>query len=152
MIVTRTVLTCLAALALVPGCYLSKKRNRLPLDPAQLEEISPGTSTIADTARILGSPNEIVWSNGVTTPVEVRQEGTGVINTFMAQGEDVYERAYHYRYTVEKRSGFTVIIFSTLSQDTKYDDVFVFFDKAGVVTHVGTSLDSGQVSYWPFSD
>jgi hypothetical protein len=127
-----------------------KARNRVPLSAEKIEQITPGQSTLADTAQILGSPNEIVWSNGVTTPVEIR-EGTGVVNTFMAQGEGVYERAYHYRYTLEKRSGFTIIVFSTLSYDTKYDDLFVFFNEQGVVTHVGASLDSSRASYWPFS-
>jgi len=149
---TRTVvLVWFAALMLLPGCYLMKVRNRKPVDEEKLAQIVPGKTTMADVAQVLGSPNEIIWSNGVATPLEI-SEGTGVVNTFLAQGEQVFARAYHYRYMLEKRSGFTVIVFSTLSDDTKYDDIFVFFDNAGVVTHVGATLDSPHVSYWPFSN
>ena len=38
----------------------------------------------------------------------------------------------------------------TCAMDTKYDDVYVFFDDKGVVTHVGASLDSEKASYSPF--
>ena len=111
--------------------------------------VAPGASTIADVGRLLGSPNEIIWSNGVTAPLDAGI-GAGVINTYTTGGEQLFVRAYHYRYAITKTSGFTVIVFSMISHDTKYDDLFVFFDDAGRVTNVGASLNAAQVSYSPF--
>jgi hypothetical protein len=139
----------LAAISFGPGCVLMKRQDRLPLDPQSIEKVKPGETTIAETAVLLGSPNEIIWSNGVATPIQL-ENGAGVINTFLAQGEDVYPRAYHYRYLLYKMSGFTVIVFSVVNYDTKYDDLYVFFDEEGVVTHVGASLDSNEASYYSF--
>ena len=114
----------LAALVLASGCFIQKKRNRLPLDPEAIARIKPGATTIAQVAELLGSPNEIIWSNGVVTPVELG-EGAGVINTFLAEGGDAWARAYHFRYTLQKGSGFTVLLFSASSTDVKYDDAYV---------------------------
>ena len=144
-----TLVLCGVVLACGSGCFLQKQRNRVPISPDAVVQIKPGETTIADVGRVLGSPNEIIWSNGVTAPVDAGI-GAGIINTYMAGGEKIFVRAYHYRYTITKTSGFTIIVFSMVSYDTKYDDVFVFFDDAGRVTHVGTSLNSEQVSYSPF--
>ena len=130
------------------GCYLQKRRDRQPIDAGAVRSVTKGT-TIDAVGKLLGSPNEVIWSNGVTTPVDVNL-GAGVINTFVAGGTELYPRAYHYRYTAQKTSGFTVIVFSMVSYDTKYDDVFVFFDEKGLVTHVGVSLNGDTVSYSPF--
>ena len=152
----RRVLLAVCAVALLgsglclgTGCMLQKRRNRRPIDGEAVARIVKGTTTIAQVGALLGSPNEVIWSNGVTTPVDVNL-GAAVINSFVAGGKDMYPRAYRYRYTVEKVSGFTVIVFSMLSYDTKYDDVLVFFNEQGVVTHVGVTLDSVDASYNPF--
>ena len=145
----RGTLVLLIALLCGSGCFVQKRRDRVPLDPEALSRIEPGTTTMAKVAELMGAPNEIIWSNGVMTPVDLKGT-TGVINTFLAQGEDTFARAYHYRYTLYKMSGFTVILFSTASHDTKYDDAYVFFDEKGVVTHVGASIDSEKASYSPF--
>ena len=146
----RGLLLCCVALLLGSGCLLQKRRNRTPIQADKVEQVQAGKTTIAEVGRLLGAPNEIIWSNGVTTPVDTNR-GAGVVNTFIADSDDQYPRVYHYAYTVEKISGFSVLLFSIMSYDTKYDDVFVFFDKNGRVTHMGTSLDSGEVSYSPFS-
>ncbi len=135
--------------ALGSGCALMKQQDRLPLDPAAIAEVKPGETTIERVAALLGAPNEIIWSNGVLTPVD-SQGGAAVVNTFMAQASDIFPRAYHYRYMMHKMSGFTVIVFSMVSYDTKYDDAYVFFDEKGVVTQIGTSLDANKASYSPF--
>ncbi len=144
-----TLALCGAVLLCGSGCMLQKQRDRVMLSADQLTQIKPGETTIADVGRLLGSPNEIIWSNGVTAPLGAGI-GAGIINTYVAAGEKIFVRAYHYRYTITKTSGFTVIVFSMLSYDTKYDDAFVFFDEAGRVTHVGVSLNAAQVSYSPF--
>ncbi len=144
-----TLALCGVALACGSGCFLQKDRTRVPLCPAAIGEIEPGATTIADVARLLGSPNEIIWSNGVTAPLDAGI-GAGIINTYVTGGEKLFVRAYHYRYAITKTSGFTLIVFSMVSHDTKYDDLFVFFDDAGRVTNVGASLDAAQASYSPF--
>jgi hypothetical protein len=140
---------CGLVLACGAGCFLQKQRTRVPIAPETVAQVKPGESTIADVGRLLGSPNEIIWSNGVTAPIDAGI-GAGIINTYVAAGEKIFVRAYHYRYAITKTSGFTVIVFSMVSYDTKYDDAFIFFDDAGRVTHVGSSLNSAQVSYSPF--
>jgi len=144
-----TLIVCAAALAGGSGCFLQKDRTRVPLSRAAIAEIKPGETMIADVARLLGSPNEIIWSNGVTAPLDAGI-GAGIINTYVTGGEELFVRAYHYRHTVTKTSGFTVIVFSLVSHDTKHDDLFLFFDEAGRVTNVGASLDAEQASYSPF--
>lgn len=141
----------LVVFACLPGCLLRKNRNRLPISMAAVKAVKPGVTTLGDVGRVLGAPNQIIWSNGVTTTLNGAQQD-GITNTFTTQNNAIWPRAYHYRYTLDKTSGFTVIIFSIVSYDTKYDDVVVFFDKTGVVTDVGTSLNSGEASYNPFGD
>ncbi|NMD36563.1 MAG: hypothetical protein GYA73_11815, partial [Planctomycetes bacterium] len=65
-----TLIVCAAALAGGSGCFLQKDRTRVPLSRAAIAEIKPGETMIADVARLLGSPNEIIWSNGVTAPLD----------------------------------------------------------------------------------
>ena len=144
-------LSLLAGLFFTCGCILQKRRDKTQLSGESVERIITGKTTIGEVAGILGAPDEVIWSNGVTTLVGGEQ-GVAVVNTFVAETEGLYERAYHYRYAVQKMSGFTLIVFSMMSYDNKYDDVFVFFNKSGVVTHVGSSLNSPQVSYNPFGD
>ncbi len=143
-----SVLSCLLLLS-GTGCFLQKDRIRKPISEKAVQEIVPGSTTIADVDRILGSPNEIIWSNGVATPVDINR-GEGIVNTFVADGKAIFVRVYHYRHTIRKRSVFTIIVFSMVSDDTKYDEVFVFFDEEGKVTHLGASLNSEDASYSPF--
>ena len=145
--VRRIALLALACCA--AGCMVLKRQDRVPLDGDAIGQVKPGQTTMSQVAALLGSPNEIIWSNGVVTPLEL-DGGTGVVNTFLAQGEDVFARAYHYRYMLHKMSGLILIVFNVVNYDTKYDDAYVFFDDKGTVTHVGASLDSDVASYYSF--
>ncbi len=147
----KTIATSAAAILFVfaSGCMLRKERIRNPMQEASFAAIESGGSTISDVGAVLGAPNQIVWSNGITTYLNADQD-IGVNNTFTTGSEDLWVRAYIYRYTVQKTSGFTLIVFSMISYDTKYDEAVVFFDKSGTVTHVTYSNNSGKVTYNPF--
>jgi outer membrane protein assembly factor BamE (lipoprotein component of BamABCDE complex) len=48
---------------LIAGCVLTQTTDGTPLEPDAVKEIVIGESTRADVTRLLGTPDEIVYSN-----------------------------------------------------------------------------------------
>ena len=115
------------ASALLPGCVLSQTTEGTKLREAQVAEIAVGRSTRADVARVLGAPDEIIYSNREHDPL--------------------FERAYRYHRKKRKTTYFTLILFSASRSDSNSDNVIVFFDDQGVVEDVGMRLDMNQPRY-----
>ncbi len=124
----RTTLVCSLA-TLGGGCVLSLTTDGTPLDQETVETIRIGESTRADVKRLLGPPDEIIFSNREHDPL--------------------FERAFIFHRIRTKQSAFFMIIFSTNRRDTRYDRVVVFFDDKGVVDSVGSRLDAETASYGP---
>jgi outer membrane protein assembly factor BamE (lipoprotein component of BamABCDE complex) len=118
-------LLCLATLG--AACVLTQTTDGTPLVPTAVERIVPGESTRADVMRLLGTPDEIVYSNREHDPL--------------------FERAFRYRRTRRKTTFFTLILFSASNSDRNNDHVVVFFDDRGVVADVGTRFDMDEPSY-----
>jgi outer membrane protein assembly factor BamE (lipoprotein component of BamABCDE complex) len=121
-----------AALLLAPslqGCVLAQTTRGTPISDDRLVQITPGTSTREDVARLLGAPDEIIYSNFEHDPL--------------------FERAYRYERTRRKTTYFTLVIFSTARSDTNEDVVVVFFDDRGVVEDVASRLDMDRPRYGP---
>ena len=116
-----------------PGCFFSRSKLEAPIDPEKVSLIVAGKSTKEDVVRILGAPTDIIFSNREHDALEVF--------------------AYEYTYTVNKTTGFTLIIITFLNADRKRDHVLVFFDDQGVVSSIGITLDADKASYkFPFGE
>ncbi len=112
---------------LTGGCVLSQTTDGTPLMPGAVSEIVPGRSTRADVTRLLGAPDDIVYSNREHDPL--------------------FERAFRYKRDRRKTTYFTVILFSASRTDRNSDHVVIFFDDAGVVQNVATRFDMDKPSY-----
>lgn len=115
------ILVSVAALSLLPGCFISRSDTNTAIDPLKVESLQPGTHTAADVTRILGGPTEVV------------QLGR--------------RSAYRYDYDVEKQAALWLLIIGLRGVDTRSDRVWVFFDEDGGLTHVGMTLESGEADY-----
>ena len=124
--VWRWILLCSPLLSLA-GCVLAQTTTGTGLPPEQLETIVPGSSTRADVTRLLGPPDEVIYSN--------------------REHEPLFEQAYRYRRNKTRQTAMFLILFSTYRSDTKWDHAMVFFDEQGVVEHVGVALEQEQAEY-----
>jgi outer membrane protein assembly factor BamE (lipoprotein component of BamABCDE complex) len=123
----------LLSILATPACFFSRSKLEVPIDAGKIDEIVVGKSTKDDVVRVLGAPTDIIFSNREHDALRVF--------------------AYEYTYTVNKTTGFTIIILTFLNSDRKRDHVLVFFDEQGVVTSIGVNLDAEKASYeLPFGD
>lgn len=92
------------------------------LSQGDVTMVKKGASTRTDVAAILGAPERIIEANG--------------------------REIFHY-YHYDVKSGF-VLVFSRTN--IKSDDIFIIFDKAGVVEDVvaGKQKPSLKFQFWPF--
>jgi hypothetical protein len=116
----RPLLT-VALIPLLSGCFMDRSSINVPLEPAAVAALQPGTSTADDVTRLLGAP------------VEVVQLGR--------------RSAWRYEYLLTKRAGLFLILFGTRGTDTQADRVWVFLDEQDTVTHVGSTFDSTEAEY-----
>ena len=110
-----------------PGCVLSQSTSGTSLSEQQVAELVVGVSTRADVARVLGAPDEIVYSN--------------------LEHDPLFERAYRFTRRRRKTTFFTLILFSGARSDINHDQVIVFFDDAGLVEDVAARLDMDRPRY-----
>jgi hypothetical protein len=120
LIGTMRFLTLFIALCL-PGCLVSHKTFNEPLETTDIEALQPGVTTQSQVASRFGAPNELV------------QLG--------------YRSAYMYEYKVSKSTGLLLIVFSATNEDNRTDRLWVFFDEAGILTHVGATLAANRAVY-----
>ena len=117
----------LLALLLTSGCVLSQSTDGVGLDAGSLEQVEIGTSTRADVTRLMGAPDEIIYSNKALDPL--------------------FESAYRYRRTKTRQTALFLLVFSTFRSDQKWDHAVIFFDGSGKVEHVGVQLDADDAEY-----
>ena len=121
----RTRLQSLAGAALLStlctGCFVSRSAANPPIAPEAVAQITPGRSTADDVTRILGAPNEVV------------QLGR--------------RSAWRYEHTVEKQSALFLVLLGLRGVDTQADRVWIFFDEADNVIHVGTMFQASEAEY-----
>jgi hypothetical protein len=120
-----------ACLLLLPflaaGCVLAETTNGTGIEKGAVETLQVGVSTRADVTRLLGPPDEIIYSNKQLDPL--------------------FERAFRYRRTKTRQTALFLLIFSTYKSDTRWDHAIVFFDDQGVVQDVGLALDRDDAEY-----
>lgn len=100
---------------------MSRDTVNAPLIEQKIGALVPHHTTSKEVVASLGAPNEVVQL-GVNS-------------------------AYRYDFTTTKRAGFTIIIVTFLNEDTRQDRAWLFFDAAGVLTHVGSTLQAADTEY-----
>lgn len=103
------------------GCLVSRATFNDPLEPAVLAQLEVGRSTAHDAVELLGAPTEVV------------QLGL--------------RSAYRYDHTVTKRTGLVLIVVGLLETQTRSDRIWLFFDERGVLSHHGSTFESGAARY-----
>jgi outer membrane protein assembly factor BamE (lipoprotein component of BamABCDE complex) len=117
------VLACAASL----GCVLSQTTNGTKLSGQDVAQIVVGESTRQDVTRILGAPDDIIYSN--------------------LEHDHKFERAFVFNRQKIKTTYFTLILFSGMRIDSNRDRVIVFFDDQGVVEDASQRLDMNKPRY-----
>jgi outer membrane protein assembly factor BamE (lipoprotein component of BamABCDE complex) len=107
--------------ASLSSCFVTRRTVNVPLTAEKLATIVPGQTTATEVAELMGGPNEVV--------------------------QLAYRQAWRYDYEVQKRAGLALIVINFLNEDTHQDRAWVFFDQDDVVTHVGTTLESGLAEF-----
>ena len=103
------------------GCLVSRATFNDPLEPAALAQLEVGASTAQDAVELLGAPTEVV------------QLGL--------------RSAYRYDHTITKRTGLVLIVVGLLETQTRSDRIWLFFDESGVLSHQGSTFESGAARY-----
>lgn len=116
--------TVLWALGAVTGCAFVRGKYGDQFNPADVESIKKGTSTRTEVAARLGAPDRII---------------------------EVNEHEIFQYYYYDMKWG-TVLFFSRTN--VKGQDLYVFFNKDGVVTDVafGKPKPPPEFQFWPFGD
>ena len=104
-----------------PACFASRDTVNAPLVEEKIGALVPNHTTSKEVVASLGAPNEVV------------QLGAN--------------SAYRYDFTTTKRFGFSIIVLTFLNEDTRQDRAWLFFDPAGVLTHVGATLQAADTEY-----
>ncbi len=109
------------------ACVMAQTTTGPGIPPEDIAKIKVGQSTRSDVTRVLGPPDEIIYSQRAHDPL--------------------FEQAYRYQRIKSRQSALFLIIFSTFRRDEKWDHVITFFDEAGTVQHVGVCLDQDSAKY-----
>jgi hypothetical protein len=92
-----------------------------PFDENLLTQVTPGKTTASEVTKLFGAPSEIVeLSNG---------------------------NAYVYERSVDKVTGLWLVVLTFGNYDTQYDRIVFFINNDDVVSHYGSSFNTGSASY-----
>ena len=119
----RNVIALAAALSVLGGCYVSKKKDDRTWAAEVVAKIEVGKTTKADVLKLLGPPKQIIR---------------------LLESE-----AYMYIAPVEKNSGIVLIVLNLSRSDRQYDAVTVIINRQDVVTAVGSRFAADEASYGP---
>jgi outer membrane protein assembly factor BamE (lipoprotein component of BamABCDE complex) len=111
---------------LVTSCAFGRNRTHEPIPAQTVATLEIGDSA-ARVTEVLGAPTEVV------------QLGK--------------RSAYRYDYTESKKTGLFLFVVGFYNSDSHQDRVWVFFDEANNLTHVGSTLKADETGYgMPWSD
>ena len=122
-------LTGLALLAMLatPSCFAGRDSINEPIDFKVMDQLEPGVTSAAQCVELLGAPNEVI------------QLGK--------------RSAYRYDHTSGKSAGMLLILVMVFNEDVRQDRVWLFFNEADVLTHVGSTFSSHRTQYsMPWED
>ena len=119
----RRLIILVAALGVLNGCYVSKKKDDRPLRGEVVAAIQVGKTTKAEVLQLLGPPKQIIR---------------------LLESE-----AYMYVASVEKNSGLVLLVLTMSRSDRQYDAVTVIINRQDVVTAVGSRFAADTAEYGP---
>jgi outer membrane protein assembly factor BamE (lipoprotein component of BamABCDE complex) len=111
----------LVSVAVASGCFTARDTTNEPLDAEKIASLQPGETRAADVVELLGAPTEVV--------------------------QLARRSAYRYDFTNSKRSGLFLIVANFINEDTRSDRLWVFFDDAQVLSHLGLTLQGDASEY-----
>lgn len=105
-----SVLLLLGVCLLINGCVLSRGRVGNPIQEEQLSQIEKGISKKELVVTLLGAPDRIIVGND--------------------------KEIFQYYYYDGKSPGLILLVFNILSVNLRSDNLYVFFDRQGIVQDV----------------
>jgi hypothetical protein len=119
----RKLIALAATVAVLNGCYVSKKKDDRPWPSEIVARIVVGKTTKAEVLQLLGPPKQIIR---------------------LLESE-----AYMYIAPVEKNSGLVLLVLNLSRSDRQYDAVTVIINRQDIVTAVGSRFTADEASYGP---
>jgi len=118
----------LVSLCLLTGCAFNRGNIGEAFKDEDVASLKKGVSTRTEVVSVLGAPDRIVQTNA----------------------HDIFQ---YYRYDI-KASGLFLIIVNFSRLNIKSDDLYVLFNREGVVDDVvfGRRTDRLKFQFWPFGD
>lgn len=117
----RCFIILVAAMGVLNGCYVSKKKDDRPWRAEVAASIQVGKTTKAEVLQLLGPPKQIIR---------------------LLESE-----AYMYVASVEKNSGLVLLVLNLSRSDRQYDAVTVIINRQDVVTAVGSRFTADSAEY-----
>ena len=114
------ILVLLCAL-LASGCFVQRAHRNNQIDPSAVVQLVPGQTTARQVVELLGAPTDVV------------------------QLAD--RSAYRYDFVVEKQATLFLLVLILRGVESNSDRVWVFFDENEVLSHIGTTFESGEPGY-----
>lgn len=140
--------TIVTAALLCSGCILGRTRDEVPIDPERVARIIPGKTTKRQVVELLGAPtyvNDRIGLRLVGKPVGLDGDNVGPLVDELVRSP--LDHSYTYEYSDTKSASLYLLVISFTNQETRRDRVVVFFDDAGVVSHIGSSFNARDVEF-----
>ena len=115
-------------LALLQGCVVTRGTVGEPIQEEAVSAIIKGKTTMAEVVSSIGAPDRIVRGND--------------------------REIFHYYYYDGKSPAMMLILLNFIRMDVKSDNLYVFFNRAGIAEEVVYGKRTGRTEFrlWPFGD
>jgi outer membrane protein assembly factor BamE (lipoprotein component of BamABCDE complex) len=110
MLFRTSVLVLVGLSLLINGCVLSRGRVGNPIQEESLSQIEKGITKKESVVTLLGAPDRIIVGND--------------------------KEIFQYYYYDGKSPGLILLVFNILSVNVRSDNLYVFFDRQGIVQDV----------------
>lgn len=110
MLFRKSVLLLIGISLVLNGCVLSRGRVGNPIQEENLSQIEKGISKKDSVVTLLGAPDRIIVGND--------------------------KEIFQYYYYDGKSPGLILLVFNILSVNVRSDNLYVFFDRQGIVQDV----------------
>ncbi|MEK7235691.1 MAG: outer membrane protein assembly factor BamE [Nitrospirota bacterium] len=128
MLFVKQLAGIIIVLVLTQGCVVSRGTIGEPIQEDALSRIKKGTTTMAEVVSAIGAPDRIVRGND--------------------------REIFHYYYYDAKSPALLLLLLNFIRMDIKSDNLYVFFNKNGIVEEVVYGKRTGHTQFrlWPFGD
>jgi len=115
-------------LVLLQGCVVTRGTVGEPIQEEAVSAIKKGKTTMAEVVSSIGAPDRIVRGND--------------------------REIFHYYYYDGKSPAMMLILLNFIRMDVKSDNLYVFFNRAGIAEEVVYGKRTGRTEFqlWPFGD